>query len=143
MSAAYYALFHKLVDEATSRLVGTAYDRSDLRRSLGRGFPHAGMRDACAGFRNAFRKNDPVRRVGLGAGAIQTELSKVAAAFVDLQQARHEADYDTARRFTKQEALEHVRRAKDAFQDWSVVRRSLPADSFLVALLAWSQLRSS
>jgi hypothetical protein len=69
-------------------------------------------------------------------------LIDVAAALVDLQQARHEADYDTARRFTKQEALDLVERAQHAALQWQVVRGSLPADAFLVGLLAHGRVRS-
>lgn len=58
VSAAYYALFHLLVDDAVRRMVT----------------------------------------------ALQPELELVAATFVDLQHARHEADYNTAWRPTRPDA---------------------------------------
>jgi hypothetical protein len=49
---------------------------------------------------------------GLNGHALQPELRRLAAAFVDLQQARHEADYDTGRRFTRRETLDLLRLRK-------------------------------
>src|SRR5438309_3480401 len=53
VSTAYYALFHLLISEATSRLI-TGPGRGRLRQSLGRAFVHTAMREAALGFaRNA------------------------------------------------------------------------------------------
>lgn len=73
---------------------------------------------------------------------LQAELISVATAFVELQQARHEADYDTGRRFTRQECIDLVKQAEQAFADWQKVRQTLQADTFLVALLALKNMRS-
>ena len=73
--------------------------------------------------------------------AVQPELAGIATTFVDLQQARHEADYDTTRRFTRQDVIDLVDRAEQAFQDWHAVRRSLQADVFLAGLLAFGNMR--
>jgi hypothetical protein len=54
------------------------------------------------------------------------ELKAVAQAFVDLQGARHDADYATHRGWTWTEALTEVERAEKAFESWGVpVRREL------------------
>jgi predicted lipid-binding transport protein (Tim44 family) len=66
---------------------------------------------------------------------VQAELRSVAAAFVDLQQARHEADYDASRKFTKKETLDLLDQVEQAFGDWDAVRGTPQADTFLVALL--------
>ncbi len=138
ISAAYYALFHLLIDEASSRFV-TGVDRAALRHTLARAFAHAGMKDAATGFAN--RNVSAKVRPALGKLPVQPELVAVASAFVDLQQARHEADYDTARRFTRQECLDLVHQAEKAFVHWKIVRQTLQADTFLVALLAQRQMR--
>ena len=78
---------------------------------------------------------------GLNGQALQPELVRVASALVDLQQARHEADYDPARRFTRGEALDLVGRAEQAFVDWNRVRGSIQADTFLTGLLAYGNMR--
>ena len=64
-----------------------------------------------------------------------------ARVFVDLQQARHEADYDTARRFSRREVLDLLDEAEQAFAGWRHVRRSIQADTFLAGLLAFGNMR--
>ena len=78
---------------------------------------------------------------GLDGEALQPELINVAATFVDLQEARHEADYDTMRRFSRREVLDLVDRAEQAFVDWNRVRRSVQADTFLAGMLAFGNVR--
>lgn len=64
------------------------------------------------------------------------QLQLVAHAFISLQEARHEADYNMSRSFTRLEALDIVDLAEQAFADWQTIRKSLPADVFLTAQLA-------
>jgi uncharacterized protein (UPF0332 family) len=139
ISAAYYAVFHLLVDEATKRLV-TGASRGALRHLLGRAFAHSDMKVAAEGFANG--NISPKIRPALGKLRVQPELASVASAFIDLQQARHEADYDTAHRFTRQECLDLVEQAEKTFAHWETVRQTLQADTFLVALLAQKRVRS-
>jgi hypothetical protein len=138
VSTAYYALFHLLVNEASSRFV-TGRDRDALRHCLARGFAHSNMKTVSQQFatNSVSAKLSP----GLKGRRLQVELTRVAEAFVDLQQARHEADYDTAQRFTRREVLDLVEQAEQAFQDWHVVRNSLQADTFLVGLLAYKSMQ--
>lgn len=68
-------------------------------------------------------------------------LINVAEAFVYLQQARHEADYNRAQQYTRMEALDAHKLAKQAFFDWQIVRRSLHADVLLGRLLAHKSMR--
>ena len=67
--------------------------------------------------------------------------SGVASALAELQGARHEADYDPARRFTRREALDLVGQAERAFVDWNRIRGSIQADTFLAGLLAFGNMR--
>ena len=138
VSASYYALFHLLVDEATRRMI-PGRDRSALRHCLGRAFGHSDMRQVAQQFSSGgvSRKLGP----GLNGQPLQPGLVRVAGAFVDLQEARHEADYDRARRFTRREVLDLVEQAEQAFEDWSSVRRSIQADTFLTGLLAFGNMR--
>ena len=78
---------------------------------------------------------------GLGGQPLQPELVRVANALVELQGARHEADYDTARRFSRREVLDFVERAEQSFVDWHDVRGSIQADTFLTGLLAFGNMR--
>jgi len=78
---------------------------------------------------------------GLNGQALQPELIRVASALAELQGARHEADYDPARRFTRREALDLVGQAERAFVDWNRIRGSIQADTFLAGLLAFGNMR--
>jgi hypothetical protein len=78
----------------------------------------------------------------LAGKTLQPELVRLAGAFVDLQQARHEADYDLSRPFLRQEVIDLVTQAEHAQADSEAVRKSLQADVFLVGLFALRHLRA-
>ena len=138
ISASYYALFHLLVDEATKRMFPGG-DRAALRGCLARAFLHGDMKKVAQQFSEG--GVSPKLSPGMNGQAVQPELIGVAATFVDLQQARHEADYDTTRRFTRRDVVDLVDRAEQAFRDWTTVRRSVQADAFLAGLLAFGNMR--
>ena len=138
VSACYYALFHLLVDAATRRLVSGG-ERQALRNCLGRAFDHGVMKRVARQF--ADRNLSPKLNPGLNGLPLQEEIVRVADTFVDLQQYRHEADYDMERRFTRVEVLNIVGEAERALVDWHAVRQSVQADTFLVGLLAFEKIR--
>ena len=63
------------------------------------------------------------------------DLKTVATAFVELQEARHEADYDTGQRFVPREVEAIVKQAEEAFQAWRRTRSTPLARTYLIALL--------
>jgi hypothetical protein len=65
----------------------------------------------------------------------------VAEAFVDLQEARHGADYDLTLVYSRQEAEDLVRRFEGAFDSWKRCWGTSPANAYLVALLIHGQLK--
>lgn len=140
VSAAYYALFHLLVEDATRRLVGGTGDREALRGCLGRAFSHENMKKVAAQF--ASGNVSPKLLPALNGQPLEDGLSRLAAAFIDLQQARHEADYNRRRRFGRVEVLHLLDMADRAFADWREVRQSVQADVFVVGLLAFDRIRS-
>ena len=139
VSASYYALFHLLIADATRRMAG-GNDRLALRNCLGRAFGHSTMKRVARQF--AERSVSPRLGPGLNGQPLQGELVRVAAAFVDLQQHRQEADYDMGRRFTRMEVLSITSDAERAFADWRLVRHSVQADTFLIGLLAFDDIRA-
>ena len=138
VSAAYYALFHLLVDAAARRLVSGA-DRQPLRNCLVRAFDHGVMKRVALQF--AEQSLSPRLSPALNGLPLQDEIVRVAAAFVDLQQHRHDADYNLGRRFTRVEVLNIVSDAEQAFVDWRAVRNSAQADTFVVGLLTYEKIR--
>ena len=138
VSASYYGLFHLLIYDTTRRMF-PGRDRAALRNCMARAFVHGDMKRVAQQFSND--NVSPKLAPGLNGQALQPELIGVATAFVDLQQARHEADYDTARRFTRREVLDLLERAEQAFANWRLVRTSIQADIFLAGLLAFGNMR--
>ena len=138
VSACYYSLFHLLVDAGARRLV-SGNDRQGLRNCLSRAFDHGVMKRVARQF--AEQNVSPRLRPGLNDLPLQDEIVRVAAVFVDLQQHRHEADYDMGRQFTRVEVLSIVSDAERAFVDWNEVRNSVQADTFIVGLLTFEKIR--
>ncbi len=138
VSASYYAVFHMLIDEATRRMM-SGNDRRALRRCLARAYAHRNMLKVARQF--ASRGVSLKLLPGLKGLPLQPELVAVAETFVDLQQARHEADYDIVRRFNRNEVLDLADRAQAAMADWRQIRKSAQADTFLVGLLAFESMQ--
>ena len=140
VSADYYALFHLLTSEASAFLIGTSSDKKQLRAIAQRAFVHSHMKDTAKSFGGGVL---PQKVLPAMQGAVlQNELKRVANCFVDLQQARHEADYDTLRSFSKSETLDLIEQTNQAFHDWRIIRNSLQAKVFLASLLVLQSVRN-
>ena len=126
VSASYYSIFHLLVADGTRRMVP--------------GSDHSTMQPVARQF--AARNVSPRLASAFGGKDLQDELVSVAAAFVDLQQQRHEADYDVARSFTRAKVPAMVGDAERAAANWQQVRRSVQADAFLIGLFAFDRMRA-
>ncbi|HXQ50908.1 MAG TPA: hypothetical protein VN802_07435 [Stellaceae bacterium] len=133
ISAAYYALFHLLVADA-ARVMSPAQPPA-LRARVRRAFTHEDMKKACIQFRPGKVENLTEALKALVSEPIQSELSLIADAFVELQEARHDADYDTTQVFARADTLEKVEQANEAFAAWKLVRNEPNATAFLAALL--------
>lgn len=100
--AAYYALFHAVAAAAADTLIGTTVSHragpiwSRVYRSLEHGFAKA----QC--------------QVKVPASQIPASLRDVADAFVQLQELRHEADYDPKASFLRSDVVAHIRLARTA-----------------------------
>jgi hypothetical protein len=62
-------------------------------------------------------------------------LKAVADAFVDLQEARHKADYDNAAAWTRVDVVDLIDLAESAFGHWRVVRGTREAQDLLLSML--------
>jgi hypothetical protein len=137
ISASYYSLFHLLLAEAAKRVVSDA----NLRRLVSRAFSHTEMYRAARCF--ASGGSLPAQVAAAFSGSIPLELRQVAEAFVDLQQARHDADYNLLKSFARQEALDHVATAQGASTAWNTVKArasdKVAVELFLSSLLLWER----
>lgn len=138
VSTAYYALFHLLVEEAASFFVSG--DRQSMREALSRAFNHGAMQKVAEGFASA--KVSPKIKCLLPEETLPVELIRVAQAFVDLQQARHGADYDLGRRYFRNDSLALIDQARRAFTDWGSIRSNPSARVFLFGLLVQDRIRT-
>jgi len=129
ISTAYYALFHLLVHESATRIVAIP----DLRARVERSFDHRVMKVVCLEYANL--KPDAAGRLfSPGGQAVPQQIQDIASEFVLLQQARHQADYDTAATIAQSQADTDVMRAEIAFLDWVAVQADPAAATFLAEL---------
>jgi hypothetical protein len=84
--------------------------------------------------------NDRLPRSLIDSGCvIQAELKTVANAFVALQQARHEADYNLSLTLSRQEVLDVVESAREAVEAWEKVKKSEAARIYLACFHLWKR----
>ncbi len=133
VSAAYYALFHLLIDEATRRFLPRG-QLKPLRPRVARAFHHATMKKVSSSFASG---TIPPRLQTDKSARVQTELRFVAGTFCDLQDARHDADYNLAQRFSRGDVIEIIRVTRAAFGSWRSVRDTPQADAYLAGLLVF------
>lgn len=130
VSTAYYALFHLLTTETAKN-----WKRPSERHKLARMFEHSLMGKVCTAKRNElnvhFSKNPPP---GPQLDAAK-HLHTVAETFVQMLQHRQTADYDSATKWTRTDAIEKIESVKAAFESWKAIRREQAAQEFLVTLL--------
>jgi uncharacterized protein (UPF0332 family) len=150
VSSAYYALFHLLVHDACSMLLR---GEQRLRCHLARVFNHNEMKAAChrvlsghlspsspkSGMVPRRSGSKPAKQTPPVKGAQKStsvppppRLVAVAQAFVDLQEARHAADYAVDRKFTRTEVLGLIAQAEQAFVDWAAIEKDPLARLFLL-----------
>jgi hypothetical protein len=131
VSAAYYALFHLLTQDASRRFTG----RADLQPLVARKFDHGQVKQTAVQF--ARWREPPNTPFGRAVPLVPDDLRAVADAIQELQPARHQADYDPRPEadFTRGAVLEWVVMARSAFEAWERVRSDAAADAFLLALL--------
>ena len=125
VSAAYYAVFHFLIAEATLN-----WNNAPLRTSLARAYDHGVMKTASNRIMNVrdfpYVDEDP---------AVVEKLRFVAQTFSDLQDSRHFADYNLTKDLDPAEALTWVKLAEKIFTTWPAIRTQQIAQAYLVSLL--------
>lgn len=66
---------------------------------------------------------------------LSPELRRVAKTFVELQEARHAADYDLSATYNRVDTVEFLNQTERAFDDWRHIQGSDEAKVFLSALM--------
>jgi hypothetical protein len=109
-----------------------------LRTLVARAFVHATMNEACRSFAATHL---PPAVASIVSSSVPNDLREVARAFVYLQEARYEADYDLGRRFSRSEVGGLVEQTEQVFAAWQRVRGTDTAKVFLASLLLWRNWR--
>jgi hypothetical protein len=144
-------VFHRLVKDCCSLLVPSTPEMRPTQAILARSFEHGTIADVCDDILNLLTnppsKQHKARVLHFAAafkGPGQNHLERFATHFVSLQKARHDADYDLAKRVDKFTATTTLANAKAAIADWGQLlnndKRSSYAFAFL--LLHWKALKS-
>jgi hypothetical protein len=124
VSAAYYALFHLLTSEAAQN-----WKHIRHQNRLARIFDHKAMKTCSASIVSRQPPSDAAELAAF------EKLKVVAKNFVDLQQARHDADYNSSRIWSRTQAYEEIVKAEVAITAWTAIREEEMAQDYLFDLL--------
>ncbi|GAA4810384.1 hypothetical protein GCM10023200_55170 [Actinomycetospora chlora] len=114
-SAAYYAVFHRVALYTLERLVPTAPRSHQL--GLARSLQHGSVAQVCRAVLHApAPKTSAHHRPVTDDLAADVRITDFAQVFLDLQQRRHEADYDHLADFNRPGALSSVQGARQAVE---------------------------
>jgi len=130
VSAAYYALFHLLTEEAALRWSGSPEARTGMERA----FQHGPMRNTSMQFQKKIWEDWHSNK-----RTIPLAIREIAGAFVDLQDERHAADYDNHEQWTATDVEGILKIAHLAFQHWASIRTDPMAGNYLLAMLLSKQ----
>jgi hypothetical protein len=122
VSTAYYALFHLLIHEACSN-----WARPEHRNNLARAFEHKQMLNASERHRAKYKD--------AAENSTEKHLFRVALNFVQLQQKREFADYDSSIQLPLNRARLAVDQAEEAFRSWTTIRNEQITHDYLFSLL--------
>ena len=130
VSAAYYAVFHHINASAVSLIAPNV--SSETNHRIQRWFEHAKVKEICGRFIKAKLDQPLLSLIGTSASP---HLQNVASTFIDLQEARHSADYDLSYNLTSPEAQQLVTSAVVAMASWDKIANSAEANIFILSLL--------
>jgi len=150
ISTTYYALFHFILDETATRVVGTRNDLRRRRRILMRLVTHRGAKMALDKVRGATVDSsveDFLRLPGAGPGTVVAPLfvRNLANAFADAQAKRQDADYDLNKALSELDARLLRSRVRRVIQLWRASNGAADRDfknALCVLILMKGQLRS-
>ncbi len=129
VSSAYYALFHLLIFEACLNW-SNHISRPGLARMFENGVMKKVSKKVTDVGKMPYAGEDPT---------IVDKLRSFAGLFVQLQEQRHEADYNTKDAWTVTQSLKEVLAANRALATWQEIRAEKISQDFLVALLIRSR----
>jgi hypothetical protein len=156
VSTAYYGVFHMLIEAGAQQLT-QGISTIEVKHAMARVFDHGQMKEAAHAIlprrqpgttksKQPARSNstwppifsalNPSQAPGATAKLhIPDALVDVARHFIDLQQLRHEADYNVGKTFALGEAEQAVMDAEEAATQWASIASEEAAKVFLLTML--------
>src|SRR5262245_9318957 len=122
VSAAYYALFHTILTDASDQLVGRGQRHTPQYALVYRSVQHRQLTDLC---KNVVKAKVPDKyKPYLPQGGFGPDLLAVAKTLIDLQGKRYSADYDPRFRVTASDASLTLQACRAALAHWRNVSAS-------------------
>ena len=140
ISASYYALFHYLIDEAIN-LMYHPKGESSLKYYLARTFRHNNMKEVAEKFSG--RSTPGNLRQVFDSDTLNEKLRSVANAFIFLQDARIQADYNLMIDFKRQDAEDCYCTSKESFSNWKNIEDKIQSDTYLIGLYNFNIIKSN
>lgn len=119
VSGAYYALFHEIIDHAVASILSNTDVSGPVGHRLRRVVDHKAALRAAKWFASGSPADIPKSIQAMRSPAhtpIEPALARVCAVFIQLQAARHSADYDLSAPFSRDDTRRHVEDARSAIQ---------------------------
>lgn len=144
ISASYYAMFHFLIEDVVGTVLGKGASKRELCHLVSRSFDHGKMKSFCLELNKKPAQNQKLlapHLLRIGSTALK-DAASFGAAFADLQEHRHKADYDLTFTVSKNQALALHTKAIDAIKDWKSFKTSQPDAHFFLCgvLMVWASL---
>lgn len=114
ISAAYYGVFHFVLEQAADTYVGAKHAATPQYGLAYRSISDAWLRNLCT---DVAKPNPPAKlKPFLPENGLSEDLRKFAVAVAELQEKRHGADYAPADRFGRGDELAAIERARSAVE---------------------------
>lgn len=133
ISSLYYGLFHRINEDAASLIAPNVSTATNHR--IQRWFDHTMMKKQICGRFLKEQLDQPLS--GLVGTTASEDLQTVRRAFIELQEARHAADYDPGFIVDQPRARQYASSAVKAIGAWSRINETAEANVFILSLLLW------
>lgn len=140
ISSAYYALLQELVRRATRRTVSDEPEREADRNAVSRWYSHIEIKSVSQWVISRSAGRTLPQRIGMLLDQVPPTLVEIAYAFLDLQEARHDADYDHTADVTVLDTRRHIDRAREALAHLVALDGDRVYDNYLMLLLGGPKL---
>lgn len=137
VSTAYYAVFHDVALRVSRHLLpqGSQADRRRLCRSIG----HRELREVCESVKKP--KGRAHYRPIIERLHQDQQLARLAESIADLQEQRHQADYDHLEPFSKERVLLALEVAETALNDLDALQDHASPHEFFALIALQTKLR--